>query len=229
MNIHLLRQETYGLLALAFRRPTPEQIDALTSEEAAGVLSEAIEQVTWPSLDAAARHLRGFLADAAARGHAALAESLSEEYCRLFLGPYELPCPPYGSVYLDGGQVMGPSAIDALSRYRQEGRRVAETWAEPPDHVSLELELMAHLSVRYAAAAERGRLEEAARLLDVQRSFLHDHLGSWGPTFAERLLGAASCSLYRFLGELLPCWLAFDQDVLEASASALNGVRSSCE
>lgn len=229
MRIDLLRKGIYELLAVALRRPRPEQLQRLTADEAVAHLSCALSML--PILRSAISrvHLDRFLAEVRSGGLPAMTRALSVEYCRLVLGPYSLPCPPYGSVYLDGGQVMGPSAVDALSRYRQEGLRVATGWAEPPDHIGVELEFMAQLSARYCAAADSRRYEEARHLLNAQREFLRDHLGRWGPIFADRLLHAASCHLYRFLGEFLPAWLAFDRDLLEAVAAALPKVRASCE
>lgn len=220
MRIHLLRRETYDLLAPAFRRPSPQQLEALTAEEAVGVFTEASEALPWSASDSGSTYLQLFVTEAKASGLAALADSLSLEYCRLFLGPYSLPSPPYGSVYLDGGQVMGASAFDVRSRYRQEGLQLAAAWAEPPDHIALELEFMAYLSARHSAATDAGQAEEAHRLLDAQRAFLRDHLGRWGPTFAERVRGATDCHLYRFLGVFLPEWLAFDGELLAALAGA---------
>jgi len=229
MRLDLLRRETYQLLALAFRRPTPDGFQLLACEEAASIMNEGLATLPGAIAGRSRPDLALFLAEARTGDLTALAGSLTVEYCRLFVGPYSLPCPPYGSVYLDGGQVMGPRSIDAASRYREQGLRVARGWREPPDHIAVELAFMARLSGKYVAAADSGRQGEARRLLEIQRRFLHDHVGRWGPTFAERLRGAASCHLYRFLGEFLPVWLAFDQDLLEAlEATELREGRTLC-
>ena len=250
------RQKTYELLALAFQRPSAQQLKAMTALEAVDVLTRASAVVPWPASTDACVYLRLFLMEAKSKARAALANSLAGappgpesrlrsaearsdglatlarvltiEYCRLFVGPYSLPCPPYGSVYLDGGQAMGASTIDALSRYCRAGLRPATTWSEPPDHIAVELQFMAYLSAGYVAAADAGHEEDACRLLDMQRDFLRDHVGRWGPVFAERLKGAASCHLYRFLGEVLGAWLTFDEDFLDAVVEALPRTRASC-
>ena len=223
------RQQTYELLALAFQRPSPQQVEALTVYRAVDVLTGGAAFVPWPASTDLCAHLRLFLLETRSKGLAALARSLSVEHCRLFVGPYSAPCPPYGSVYLDGGRAMGPSTIDALSRYRQAGLRPARIWREPPDHIAVELQFMAHLSAKCAVAAAAGQHDDAPRLLEIQRAFLRDHVGRWGPVFAERLKRAASCHLYRFLGEFLGAWLTLDEDLLDAVAEALPGIRASCK
>ncbi len=227
MKIHLLRQGVYELLALTFRRPTSQQLATVTAEEAVALMRAAIDLLPHPLSAAIRLHLGRFLAQVETKGLSAMAEELSLEYCRLFIGPYALPCPPYGSVYLDGGQVMGPSAVDVLSRYRRAGLRTARGWAEPPDHIALELEFMARLAARFSTATEGRQDGEARHLLGLQREFLRDHLGRWGTAFADRLARAASCHLYHFLAAFLPAWLAFDADILEALDRDPLGVRSS--
>lgn len=221
MRIDLQRWQTHKLLSLAFRRPVPGRVEAVASKEAASVLLAATQLLPSSILATSGLHLWRFLTEVETEGAAAVGRALSPEYCRLFYGPHTLPCPPYGSVYLDGGQVMGPSAVEVLSYYRQAGLRITRGWSEPPDHIALELELMARLGSRYSIAIDGGKLEEARRVLEAQRRFLDDHLGCWGRAFADRLRRAARSHLYRFLGEFLPAWLAFDRDLLEAMTTAL--------
>lgn len=221
MRMLALRENVYGLLAPGFRRPTPAGLEAITSGDAAGVLAEGIGVLTCPLSAAGSSSLEVLLEEARSGDATVRANGLQAEYCRLFVGPYSLACPPYGSVYLDGGQVMGLSAIEAASRYRQAGLRVAGHWKEPPDHIAVELAFMARLSARYLAAVEASHEDEALCHLEAQRDFLCGHLGRWGPLFADRLVRATSCSLYRLLGEFLPAWLAFDADLLDNATAAL--------
>jgi len=229
MRIDRQRKGTYHLLALAFRSPTPQLLSTLTADEAVDLWWAALALLSHPVPAAGSLYLRPFLAEARTKELASMANDLLVEYCRLFMGPYSLPCAPYGSVYLDGGRVMGPSTVDAVLRYRQTGLQTATVWSEPPDHIAVELEFLVHLSAKYCAAADSRKWEEAHQLLNVQRGFLRDHLGRWGPSFAERLSSAASCHLYRFLGEFLAAWLAFDRALLDALAAALPEIYAPCE
>lgn len=146
-----------------------------------------------------------------------MARELLVEYSRLFLGPGPVPCPPYGSLYLDG-EIMGPSTLEAARMYREEGLAVSGSWREPPDHVAVEMGFMAHLSSATETAARRGNTTEVRRLLVTQAVFLEKHLGRWGPRLTVRLAGAARGHLYRFLAAFVPLWLAFDGELLSARA-----------
>ena len=70
-------------------------------------------------------------------------EELSVEYATLFVGPYELKAPPYGSVYLDEGRrVMGDSTIEVIRMYQEAGLTLDENFKELPDHIAVELEFI---------------------------------------------------------------------------------------
>lgn len=205
-----LRTGIYDLLSLGFRRPTPGQVERLSSGGTRQLLVDLddVLPVPWSTLG---DQFDRFCEDVPSRGAGSVAEQLLVEYCRLFLGPGALPCPPYGSVYLDGS-VMGPSTLDVVRRYRDEGLGAVASWKEPPDHIAVELGFMAWLSAATNASDDGA----ADRLLRVQAEFLRDHLGRWGPLLAQRLGQATSWHLYRFLGGLLPAWLSFDGELLRA-------------
>ena len=47
---------------------------------------------------------------------------LEVDYAKLFVGPFSLSAPPYGSVYLeDERRVMGESTFDVIHRYKDAG------------------------------------------------------------------------------------------------------------
>jgi len=209
-----LRAGAYEVLALGFRRPTPDLVETLAGGGTRQLLSDLAGLL--PVGQSPQWQLLGrFCEDVEFRGAEPVSEELLLEYSRLFLGPGGVPCPPYGSIYLDG-VLMGPSALDAVRCYRSEDLRVAASWREPPDHIAVELGFMARLSVVYSSAADANNTSEAARLLRIQAEFLRDHLGRWGPAFAERLRQATSCHLFRFLSGFLPLWLSLDGELLRA-------------
>ena len=56
-------------------------------------------------------------------------EQLIIDFSRLFVGPFKLLAPPYGSVNLEGGRrIMGNSTLDAHNRYR--------AWRDPSVSIS---------------------------------------------------------------------------------------------
>jgi TorA maturation chaperone TorD len=105
------------------------------------------------------------------RGNGTL-QALQAEYVRLFINALpEVPCPPYGSVYLEG-TLMGESTVRLRNLYARYG---CET-DEMADHLAVELEFLALLATMKAA----GPVQEDYR-------FVLEHLHSWTPSFLTRV------------------------------------------
>jgi TorA maturation chaperone TorD len=67
---------------------------------------------------------------------------LQGEYVRLFINALpEVPCPPYGSFYLEGA-LMGESTVQVRNLYLSYGFQTDEM----ADHVAVELEFLALLA-----------------------------------------------------------------------------------
>jgi len=128
-------------------------------------------------------------------------EDLLIDYTRLFLGPFHIRSKPYGSVYLDGGNmVMSDSTMAVLALYRKGGFHVAEAFTEMPDHVAVELEFLYLLNTRLA----EGNVDsvERERLAGLGRSLLGEHLGRWVVPFTEAVKRGACTDFYRKLADL---------------------------
>lgn len=69
-------------------------------------------------------------------------QDLMIEYARLFVGPYSLIAPPYGSYYLDGGIVMGETTVAVKQIYELAGVMLNENFKDLPDHIITELEFL---------------------------------------------------------------------------------------
>lgn len=94
---------------------------------------------------------------------------LENEYIRLFVNSMpEVPCAPYGSVYLEG-TVMGETTLKVAEIYRHYGLEPEEL----PDHIAVESEFLAWL---------HGRVGES---LDNKRhyDFLLGHFQQWTTSF----------------------------------------------
>jgi putative dimethyl sulfoxide reductase chaperone len=124
------------------------------------------------------------------------------EFTRLFIGPYSLPCPPYGSVYMEKNRaVMGDSTVDARKRYQDLGVDLAKNFKEVPDHISVELEFMflqVYKEIECFRSDEPGLVQQ---MLLHQQSFLLDHLHRWIPEFAHGVDKHAGIAFYRLLAE----------------------------
>ncbi len=65
------------------------------------------------------------------------------DYSALFIGPYQLQAPPYGSVYLDKSKRLNDESSEAVANiYRKFGLDVDSSMKEPADHIAIELEFL---------------------------------------------------------------------------------------
>lgn len=134
---------------------------------------------------------------------------LKIDFSRLFLGPFKLPAPPYGSLYLEkSGMTMGESTIDAKARYREEGLDI--TFKEAPDHIAIELEFMYFLIFREIEAQEQSDTASAERFFEKQKSFLSEHLGAWISEFTDTVEANAQTPLYKNLARLTKSFVEND-------------------
>jgi len=120
------------------------------------------------------------------------------DYSRLFLGPFKLLAPPYGSVYLEDGKFMGDSTLAARDLYLQEGLDIV--LKDAPDHIGVELEFMYFLALKEAEARADADPEQAACLRDEQASFLQTHLGAWVEALADNIERNARTEFYKAIG-----------------------------
>jgi TorA maturation chaperone TorD len=193
--------ECYRLFAEGFSAPEP---DRWRRDRTFLELADALGAID-PDTNAAA------LAVALHRELAASDElALRVDHAALFVGPFALAAPPYGSVYLEErGALMGDTTRAAQAAYAAAGLTV--TLPEPPDHVAVELEFMHYLADQERRAATRGDGGEAERLAGEERRFLIEHLGAWAPAFCAAVKQAARTRFYRLLAECLATFLAAER------------------
>lgn len=136
-------------------------------------------------------------------------EELKIDHARLFVGPFSLLAPPYGSMYLDQKeQLMTDSSMHALQWYESEGMDVAIK--EVPDHIRIELEFMFFL-IMNEYQSENGSEYDWQR---KQRQFLEQHLGRWVAGFEKKTCSQAQTRLYSVLGHLTGRFVLRDLDQL---------------
>ena len=129
-------------------------------------------------------------------------EELLVEYSRLFLGPFGVIAPPYGSVYLDGERrVMGDSTMEVIRMYRNEGLSGSVDTRELPDHVGVELEFMSYLVFREIKALETSDLRAAGEFVEKQERFSGEFLRRWIPPFCERIKENTENGFYTALAQ----------------------------
>ena len=127
-------------------------------------------------------------------------EELKIDFARLFVGPYSLLAPPYGSIYLERERkIMGDSTLDLLETYRNAGVDLSDNFRDAPDHIAAELEFMYFLIFKEIQALENSDVDTTIDYLEKQRAFLREHLGAWVFDFADIIEKKAETDFYKNL------------------------------
>ncbi len=129
-------------------------------------------------------------------------EDLAVEYARLFLGPFEIKAPPYGSLYLDGERkVMGDSTMEVIRFYEDAGLSGNKDCMDLPDHIAVELEFMSYLIYRETEALEKSDFATAIEMIKKQERFLDQFLGRWIREFCEKIKESTDNGFYSALAD----------------------------
>ena len=124
-----------------------------------------------------------------------------DEYERLFVGPGQVPCPPYESFWHEDVPVdirrtlMGPCTADLNQIYSELGLRVSPRSGELRDCIAIELEATA-----YALSSDETG--------PVARRLFQEHLARWLPRLCRAVAHEAGEGFYRDLAVLTLDWLA---------------------
>lgn len=193
----------YGLLASLFRaEPTHELLQLLRSPDLAPLLAEAgfdIEEE---------------LADEG--DDDALIEQLAVEYTALFLGPGG-HISPHESVHTDSerGDLWGDETV-AVKRFIEAlDLTFAEEYRGLPDHISVELDLMANLVGHEVQGWEQDDLARAANALAFQKDFMQEHLMCWVPLFCRKVIETADLAFYRGVARMTRDFLASEAEDIQ--------------
>lgn len=202
LNHELSRMEAFRLLSECYFLPNPDLSDTLDNLELhlANVSETAANCV---------RRMRKEIQNGQNF------EALKVDFARLFVGPYKLLAPPYGSVYLDDGRtIMGDSTLDVKNRYREEGLDTAKNFKDAPDHITAELEFMYYLIFKEIKAFSNSDIETAIGFIQKQKSFLEDHLMAWMPEFANSIVEYAENTFYPNLAKATEAFLKENYQVI---------------
>jgi TorA maturation chaperone TorD len=152
-------------------------------------------------------------------------DDLCVDFAKLFVGPYALLAPPYGSVYLDSERrVMGSSTMDVHTRYVNAGLEIATHFKEPPDHIAVELEFMHFLIFKEIDATSRNDIDRAIEYVDQQEAFLENHLAAWVPVFARHVVENATTDFYKHLARATDLFIKHEYDHIPGCTSRSCGV-----
>jgi anaerobic sulfite reductase subunit A len=138
---------------------------------------------------------------------------LSIEYTRLLRGVKRFygPPPPYESVYLGEGLVMGDITVTIQRIYDEAGLMIHdEQKGEMPDYIGLELDYMKHLCAEEAKSWIRNDIEKRTVLKEKQSEFLNEHLGKWAPSFCDNALKYVQIDFYKGILKLTKGFILFE-------------------
>lgn len=142
---------------------------------------------------------------------------LKVEFTRLFIGPYSLPAPPYGSVYIENERkVMGDSTMDVRKRIQHFGLDIPGNFKDVPDHITVELEFIFFLIFKEIVHIQSNVPEQAQELLFHQISFHTDHLNRWIPEFTNCVIEHTGTQFYRNLATATKIFITEELEYLES-------------
>jgi len=124
------------------------------------------------------------------------------DYAALFIGPYQLQAPPYGSVYLDTAKKLNDeTTMEVLKIYRQFGLEVDSGMREPADHIAIELEFLhtAFIMLENEKSSDGGA-SEREEILEI---FLSKYFKPFTEQMCALMQQNASTDFYKKLGSLL--------------------------
>ena len=201
-----LRGDCYKMLAVCFY---PPERKILLEEDLLGNLSASLERAC-PEAQACAEEMARAIRQVDD-------EELAVDHARLFVGPFGLKAPPYGSLYLDGdGKVMGNSTMQVIQIYEEEGLVIDDEFTELPDHVAVELEFMYYLIHKTTEIPHQNGVDPVVHRVTAQWEFLTGLILPWLEPFCGRIVQEAETSFYRALANCLLAFANKDGDYLKS-------------
>lgn len=151
-------------------------------------------------------------------------EKLAVEYARLFLGPFEIKAPPYGSLYLDGERrVMGDSTMEVIRFYEEAGLSGDKDCMDLPDHIAIELEFVSYLIFKETEALGKSDFVTALDMVSRQEQFLDKFLGRWIEPFCEKIKESTENGFYTALADCASTFVKSSNPAHMREAICLNG------
>ncbi|GAM09110.1 putative dimethyl sulfoxide reductase chaperone [Geobacter sp. OR-1] len=207
-SLTTFREDAYRLLAACYYPPTKE----LLEENCCALLAVLLDQAIPDAAQCAREAEQTMGADL---------EPLMVEHARLFIGPFHLVAPPYGSLYLDDARtVMGESTARVAAFYQSCGLRLADDFHELPDHIAVELEFLSYLAHEEREAVVMDNRDEVDRLAGLQREFLATYLLPWLEPFTRAIIDDGESPFYQAVARCTAAFVNADNEALTAKEHA---------
>lgn len=208
-NQNIARENAYRLLAACYYSPNQALLEEHCFENLATILRELSAEAAEAAAETAALVAKTDLQD------------LLVEHTRLFVGPFKMPAPPYGSVWLEQDKsLMGASTVKAANFYAACGLQLAEDNTQLPDHITVELEFMSYLVFKQREAALAGNQKEVDRQINLQKEFLITFLLPWLGPFTDAVVDDAETPPYMALARCTKAFVYADYECLNHAENA---------
>jgi len=204
------RAKLYGLLANLFRsEPGPDLLNQLRSPEFHNMLSET-------GIDLGDDFFNDPLDE--------VGDRLKVEYTFLFLGPGK-HIAPHESVQLKRGSgILWGEETSVVKKFMAAaGFELDEASNDIPDHISVELEFLCHLSEKEAEAWQADDHEAAAAALGWQHRFVSNNIGKWVGRFCRAVEDSAESPFYAQFAKLLRRFVAGEKSEIADRLSKIDG------
>jgi len=156
-----------------------------------------------------------------------LSERLAVEFTRLFRGIKKgySPPPPYESVYMGEGMVMGEATLSVLKFYSEAGFGIIDEEEGPQDYIGVELKFMSLLCYKEMESWKAGRSDQGERYLELERRFLDEHILQWVPDFCRRVEAEAKEEFYVGVARLTESFLRIDAENIRVLLDEIKAFR----
>ncbi len=142
-------------------------------------------------------------------------KDLQIDFSKLFIGPFKVFAPPYGSVYLEESKtICGNSTIDVMKIYQKEKLNI--DLKEPADHIAIELEFMFYLITVEVDAINNSDFLKADSYRSKQDSFLKRHLSQWVTEFTDSIKKHTKSDFYKKIAISLNLMLIEEQFLINS-------------
>jgi len=137
------------------------------------------------------------------------------DFTKLFVGPFELPAPPWESMYVKHDQMLFQQTTkDVENFYKRFQIGVGENNNEASDHIGLQLDFIYHLT-RWTYEVLTTKNEVNRYLLSEQLRFYKLHLNKFYKQFTNNVIAHAQTDYYRGFGKVLQGYLTLDYLLIE--------------
>jgi TorA maturation chaperone TorD len=207
------RSHIYGLLSIVYSQEvTPELLQRMKDSRLFEILSELN-----------GRNEDEFLQEFTNE----FLENLAVEYACLFLGPGK-HISPHESIHHqreDGqwGQLWGQSTVDVKKFVETAGFYYESKYKGLPDHISVELEFMTHVTHREGLAWAENDEDRAQYCREIEKLFFDKHLINWVVIFCEKITSEVELSFYGDIALLTKSFIEFEKEELGRGESVSTG------